>query len=42
MGIRVRAPNAIQPAVDNIADFFTKWFNANDFVALRDYIMNVP
>ena len=27
---------------DNIADFFTKWFNANDFVALRDYIMNVP
>ena len=26
----------------NIADFFTKWFNANDFVALRDYIMNVP
>ena len=27
---------------DNITDFFTKWFNANDFVALRDYIMNVP
>ena len=26
---------------DNIADFFTKWFNPNDFVALRNVIMNV-
>ena len=27
---------------DNIADFFTKWFNPNEFIAMRDVIMNVP